>query len=118
MRPFERLDEGEKQIVRYQAKQFMKHCRLFHAEIIPNIPNDEDDEGEIIPRKPATMQQQEEGFGYNERECKAPGPVAEPKPTKRGVSRRWTSNISKAQAPKVIGAADIEPKRRPEIRGR
>jgi hypothetical protein len=45
MRPFERLDEGEKQIVRYQAKQFMKHCRLFRAEVIPSIPNDE---GELI----------------------------------------------------------------------
>jgi hypothetical protein len=95
MRPFERLDEGEKQIVRHQVKQYYAHARLFHEEVIPSIPNDEDDTDEIIPRAPATMTQQENGWGYNEREQKKPGPVAEPKPTKRGVSRRWTSNIAK-----------------------
>jgi hypothetical protein len=47
MRPFERLDEGEKQIVRYQVKQYYAHARLLHEEVIPNIPTDED-EGELI----------------------------------------------------------------------
>ena len=67
MRLFDTLSVGEQQIVRYQVKQYYAHARLFHEEVIPTIPNDEDDTDEIIPRKP-TMQQQEEGWGYNERE--------------------------------------------------
>jgi hypothetical protein len=129
MRPFERLDEGEKQIVRYQAKQFMKHCRLFHAEVIPSIPNDEADEDEIIPRAPATMQQQENGWGYNEREfigeemprrsgLYGPGATAAPTKERKQKKRGAVKMRHMAQAPKVVGAADIEPKRRPEIRGR
>jgi hypothetical protein len=106
MRPFERLDEGDQKIVRHQVSKFMKYC----GKVIPSIPN--------TTRAPATMEQQENGWGYNEREHKTPGHVAAPKQTKWGVSRRWTSNIVKAQAPKVVGAADIEPKRRPELRGR
>jgi hypothetical protein len=129
MRPFERLDEGEKQIVRYQAKQFMKHCRLFHAEVIPSIPNDEADEDEIIPRKPTTMQQQEEGFGYNEREfigedmprqpaLRSPMPThkKERKQKKRGAVRQRVRH--QAQAPVTIGAAEIVAKKRPELRGK
>jgi hypothetical protein len=82
MRPFERLDEGEKQIVRYQAKQFMKHCRLFHAEVIPSIPNDED-EGELIIEDMPVQSGLIVPLAPKSREKKP------------GVSRRWTSNIAK-----------------------
>jgi hypothetical protein len=137
MRPFERLDEGEKQIVRYQAKQFMKHARLFHAEVIPSIPTDEDDEDEIIPRAPATMEQQENGWGYNEREAKTPGhngsrssgerrtwkqkaPAKAIPPRgndKKGNRGSWIDQAMKrAEASKKVGAAEIVAKKRPELK--
>lgn len=135
MRLFDTLSEGERQIVRYQVKQYYAHARLFREEIIPTIPNDEDTEDEIIPRKPPTMQQQEEGFGYNEREFigeempRSPGkpgpgegvPIEhkrERKQKKRGAVRNRVGPRVRhqAQAPVVIGAAEIEPKRRPELK--
>jgi hypothetical protein len=131
MRPFERLDEGEKQIVRYQVKQYYAHARLFHAEVIPSIPTDEADEGEIIPRAPATMTQQENGWGYNEREfigedmprqpaLRSPIPAhkKERKQKKRGAVRVGPRVRHQAQAPVTIGAAEIVAKKRPEIRGK
>jgi len=92
---------------------------------IPSIPNDD----EVIPHKPPTMQQQEEGWGYNEREfigedmpkrtgLLGPGPAKEPKRERKQKKRGAVRIRVKAQAPKLITAAEIEPKRRPELRGK